>query len=206
VRVVAVPLGRADQPALFRLAGFARYRDPDRRDTGRRRWRDKASTHARIVRKRQGWGNLLCRLPRRVLFTAFGLPQDPVRTRILRPYVTSLAGVGVSWRLHGFSADCVRAINRGRDRLPAKALMPVALRLILLNAAARPRWRWFWGARVADLTELWAASARIYRRGKAVSRHRTCWRLPSFSAIGYLLHAFAAMAPCGATVLPKTKN
>ena len=196
--VVQFPLAVLTSLALFQIGRILRgYRDPDE-DTPDADGVTKASTHARIVRS-AGLGAIAVSIAAPVLF-AFGY-QD-LSDAILRPYVTTLAVLGLVMALQRFSADVYGAIT-GQGPAAREALMPLLFGLILLMLAA-PALALVWGARVADLTELWAAFGRGFTVGESRIAPSNLLAFAIIFAIGYLLTRLL-QGTLRSNVLPKTK-
>ncbi|MBQ0767263.1 MAG: mechanosensitive ion channel family protein [Sulfitobacter litoralis] len=196
--VVQFPLAVLTSLALFQIGRILRgYRDPDE-DTPDADGVTKASTHARIVRS-AGLGAIAVSIAAPVLF-AFGY-QD-LSDAILRPYVTTLAVLGLVMALQRFSADVYGAIT-GQGPAAREALMPLLFGLILLMLAA-PALALVWGARVADLTELWAAFGRGFTVGESRIAPSNLLAFTIIFAIGYLLTRLL-QGTLRSNVLPKTK-
>ena len=196
--VVQFPLAVLTSLALFQIGRILRgYRDPDE-DTPDADGVTKASTHARIVRS-AGLGAIAVSIAAPVLF-AFGY-QD-LSDAILRPYVTTLAVLGLVMALQRFSADVYGAIT-GQGPAAREALMPLLFGLILLMLAA-PALALVWGARVADLTELWAAFGRGFTVGESRIAPSNLLAFAIIFAMGYLLTRLL-QGTLRSNVLPKTK-
>ena len=196
--VVQFPLAVLTSLALFQIGRILRgYRDPDE-DTPDADGVTKASTHARIVRS-AGLGAIAVSIAAPVLF-AFGY-QD-LSDAILRPYVTTLVVLGLVMALQRFSADVYGAIT-GQGPAAREALMPLLFGLILLMLAA-PALALVWGARVADLTELWAAFGRGFTVGESRIAPSNLLAFTIIFAIGYLLTRLL-QGTLRSNVLPKTK-
>lgn len=120
----------------------------------------------------------------------------------LYPTVLSLVILGLVLALQRFSADVYGAIT-GQGAAAREALLPIFFGLILLLLAL-PMLALAWGARVSDLTEVWAA----FRRGFAIGDSRISpTDFITFALIftfGYLATRLAQGA-LKTNVLPKTK-
>ena len=104
--------------------------------------------------------------------------------------------------LQRFSADVYGAIT-GQGIAAREALMPLFFGLILL-LLAMPVLALVWGARVADLTELWAAFSRGFTIGESQISPSNLLAFAVIFAIGYLLTRLLQGA-LRSNVLPKTK-
>jgi small-conductance mechanosensitive channel len=121
---------------------------------------------------------------------------------LLQPTVLTLVVLGLVLALQRFGADVYGAIT-GQGRQARDALVPIFIGLVLLLLAL-PVLALAWGARVADLTEIWAA----FRRGFAIGNSRisptdflTFALIFTFGYLGTRL----AQGALKVNVLPKTK-
>ena len=121
---------------------------------------------------------------------------------VLRPTVLTLVLLGLVLALHRFGADVYGAIT-GQGVQARDALIPIFIGLFLL-LCAMPLLALTWGARVADLTEIWAA----FRRGFAIGDTRISptdfLTFALIFTVGYLATRLAQGA-LRTNVLPKTK-
>jgi small-conductance mechanosensitive channel len=121
---------------------------------------------------------------------------------VLHPTVLTLVILGLVLALQRFGADVYGAIT-GQGAAAREALVPIFIGLVLL-LLAMPVLALAWGARVADLTEIWAA----FRRGFAIGESRISpTDFLTFALIftfGYLATRLAQGA-LKTNVLPKTK-
>ncbi len=121
---------------------------------------------------------------------------------LLHPYVLTLVLLGLVLALQRFAADVYGAIT-GQGTTARETLMPIFLGLVLI-ALLLPLLALVWGARVADLTEIWAA----FRRGFTIGSSRISpTDFLTFALIftgGYLFTRLAQGA-LKTNVLPKTK-
>ncbi len=123
-------------------------------------------------------------------------------TFLLRPTVLTLVLLGLVLALQRFGADVYGAIT-GQGEQARDALVPIFIGLILL-LCAMPLLALAWGARIADLTEIWAA----FRRGFAIGDTRISptdfLTFALIFTVGYLATRLAQGA-LRTNVLPKTK-
>jgi small-conductance mechanosensitive channel len=121
---------------------------------------------------------------------------------VLHPTVLTLVILGLVLALQRFGADVYGAIT-GQGPAARDALVPIFIGMILLMLAM-PVLALAWGARIADLTEIWAA----FRRGFAIGESRISpTDFLTFALIftfGYLATRLAQGA-LKTNVLPKTK-
>ncbi|MEH6646288.1 DUF3772 domain-containing protein [Sulfitobacter sp.] len=121
---------------------------------------------------------------------------------VLHPTVLTLVILGLVLALQRFSADVYGAIT-GLGVQARDALMPVFFGMLLLLLAL-PALALAWGARVADLTEIWA----VFRRGFSIGESRISpTDFLTFALIftfGYLATRLAQGA-LKTNVLPKTR-
>ncbi len=196
--VVEFPFAVLISLALFRIGQILRrYRDapPDTPEAGEA---GKSSTLARVIRS-LGLGAVIVSVAAPLLFV-FGY-QD-LSDAILRPYVTTLVVLGLVMALQRFSADVYGAFT-GQGIAARDSLLAVFFGLILLLLVT-PLLALIWGARVSDLTELWA----IFERGFAIGDSRISpTNLLTFAiifSIGYLLTRLL-QGTLRSNVLPKTQ-
>ncbi|MGB5862904.1 MAG: DUF3772 domain-containing protein [Sulfitobacter sp.] len=123
-------------------------------------------------------------------------------TSLLFPFVVTLIIVGLVLALQRFSADVYGVVTK-QGPAARETLMPILFGLLLFILVV-PVIALVWGARVADLTELWAG----FRRGFAVGDTRISpTDFITFAVIftlGYLATRLAQSA-LKTNVLPKTK-
>ncbi|QUJ77985.1 DUF3772 domain-containing protein [Sulfitobacter albidus] len=158
----------------------------------------RASTLGRVVRS-LGTGALVVAVVSPVLQAA---GYANAAEYLLYPFVTSLVVLGLVLALQRFTADLYGAIT-GQGEAARDTLLPILFGMILLMLAA-PVLALIWGARVSDLTEIWAA----FQRGFAVGSTRISpTDFLTFALIftaGYLLTRLAQGA-LKTNVLPKTR-
>ncbi len=121
---------------------------------------------------------------------------------ILLPTILTLVTLGLVLTLQRFSADVYGAIS-GTGKLARESLYPIFFGLILLMLAV-PLLAFVWGARVADITEVWAA----FRRGFSVGNSRVSPTDFIYFAVIFSIGYVATRLAQGAlktNVLPKTK-
>ena len=121
---------------------------------------------------------------------------------LLPPYIMTLAILGLVMSLQRFAADVYGALT-GLGSEARDALMPILFGLILLLVSG-PLLALIWGARLTDLTELWAA----FSRGMAVGDSRISptdfLAFAIIFAIGYAATRLVQSA-LRTSVLPKTR-
>ncbi len=121
---------------------------------------------------------------------------------LLRPFVLTLALLGLVMALQRFSADVYGAVT-GQGSQAREALMPVLFGLILLSLAF-PALALAWGARVADLTEIWARFSRGFAFGESRISPTDFIAFAVIFVIGYILTRLVQGA-LRSNVLPKTQ-
>ena len=121
---------------------------------------------------------------------------------VLHPTVLTLAILGLVLALQRFGADVYGAVT-GQGKQAREALVPIFFGLVLLLLAL-PVLALVWGARVSDLTEVWAA----FRRGFAIGDSRISptdfLTFALIFTVGYIATRLAQGA-LKTNVLPKTK-
>lgn len=121
---------------------------------------------------------------------------------VLHPYVLSLVLLGLVLALQRFAAD-VYGVITGQGSAARDTLMSILFGMVLI-LLVMPVLALVWGARVADLTEIWAA----FRRGFAIGNSRISpTDFLAFALIftgGYLITRLTQGA-LKTNVLPKTK-
>lgn len=132
----------------------------------------------------------------------FALGYQDLADAILGPYVTTLVLLGLVMVLQRFTADVYGALT-GQGIAAREALMPVFFGLILLMAVA-PLLALAWGARVTDLTELWASFSRGFALGDTRISPTNLLTFAIISAGGYLLTRLL-QGTLRSNVLPKTR-
>ena len=196
--VVGFPFAVLISFALFRIGQILHSYTDEQEDDTDSDLPTRSSTHARFVRS-LGLGAMAVALISPLLF-AFGY-QD-LADAILGPYVTTLVILGLVMALQRFSADVYGAIT-GQGIAARDALLPVFFGLILL-ALAMPVLALIWGARVADLTELWTAFARGVAVGDTRISPTNLLTFAIIFAMGYILTRLL-QGTLRSNVLPKTK-
>ncbi len=121
---------------------------------------------------------------------------------LLPPYVTTLVLLGLVMTLQRFLADVYGAMT-GQGVQARDALMPVFFGLILLLLSL-PVMALAWGARVTDLTELWALFSRGFAFGETRIRPTDFLSFAVIFVIGYAATRLMQSA-LRSNVLPKTR-
>jgi small-conductance mechanosensitive channel len=124
------------------------------------------------------------------------------REALMRPTILTLVILGLVLALQRFAADVYGALS-AQGKQAREALLPIFFGLVLL-LLAMPVLALVWGARVADLTEIWAA----FRRGFAIGESRISPTDFLTFAVIFAVGYFATRLAQGAlktNVLPKTK-
>jgi small-conductance mechanosensitive channel len=196
--VVAFPFAVLISFALFRIGQILRgYHDAEEEvqdpDEGPR-----SSTLARVVRS-FGMGAMAIGIAAPLLF-AFGY-QD-LADAILRPYVTTLVILGLVMALQRFAADVYGAIT-GQGIAARDALMPVFFGMILLMLAT-PVLALVWGARLTDLSELWATFSNGFLVGETRISPTILLTFTIIFSLGYVITRLL-QSTLRINVLPKTQ-
>ncbi|MEP3675861.1 DUF3772 domain-containing protein [Sulfitobacter sp.] len=123
-------------------------------------------------------------------------------TYILRPTVLTLAILGLVLALQRFGADVYGAIT-GQGKQAREALFPIFLGLFLLLLAL-PVLALAWGARVADLTEIWTGFRRGFEIGNSRISPTDFLAFALIFTVGYFATRLAQGA-LKSNVLPKTR-
>ena len=121
---------------------------------------------------------------------------------LLPPYVSTLVLLGLVMTLQRFLADVYGAVT-GQGVQAREALMPVFFGLVLLLLSL-PLIALAWGARVTDLTELWALFSRGFAFGENRIRPTDFLTFAVIFIIGYGLTR-AVQGALRNNVLPKTR-
>ena len=196
--VVAFPFALLISFALFRVGQILRsYQDPEE-ETSEPETVQRSSTLARMVRS-LGLGAMAIGILAPLLF-AFG--YEDLSDAILRPYVTTLVVLGLVMALQRFAADVYGAIT-GQGVAAREALMPVFFGLILL-ILAMPVLALLWGARLTDLSELWATFASGVAIGDTRISPSNLLTFAIIFSVGYLLTRLL-QGTLRSNVLPKTQ-
>lgn len=183
--------------ALLRLSQILRSygeetSEPDPEDLTR------ASTLARVVRGLGTLGMIVAVATPLLQVTGYNNAADG----LLRPFVLTLALLGLVMALQRFSADIYGAVT-GQGPQAREALMPVLFGMILLLLAF-PVLALAWGARVADLTEIWARFSRGFAFGESRISPTDFIAFAVIFVIGYILTRLVQGA-LRSNVLPKTQ-
>jgi potassium efflux system protein len=121
---------------------------------------------------------------------------------VLHPTVLTLVILGLVLALQRFSADVYGTIT-GQGKQAREALLPIFFGLVLLLLAL-PVLALAWGARVADLTEIWTAFTRGFAVGNSRISPTDFLTFAVIFTLGYLATRLAQGA-LKTNVLPKTK-
>lgn len=121
---------------------------------------------------------------------------------VLNPTVLTLAILGLVLALQRFAADVYGAIT-GQGKQAREALLPIFIGLVLLLLAV-PALALAWGARISDLTEIWAAFSRGFAVGDSRISPTDFLTFAVIFTIGYLITRVAQGA-LKTNVLPKTR-
>lgn len=121
---------------------------------------------------------------------------------VFRPYVLTLALLGLVFALQRFLADIYGAIT-GRGAEARDTLMPVLFGLILIIVAL-PLLALIWGARLTDLSEIWARFSQGFSIGNSRISPTDFLAFAIIFAVGYMLTRLSQGA-LRSNVLPKTR-
>ena len=122
--------------------------------------------------------------------------------QLQQPFVITLVLMGLVLALQRFSADVYGAVT-GQGAQAREALMPVLFGLVLVLLAA-PVLALIWGARVADLSEMWAAFSQGFAIGDTRISPTDFLTFLIIFAIGYVITRLLQGA-LRTNVLPKTR-
>lgn len=183
--------------ALYRIGKILRgYSEDKAQDDTTTEFR--ASTLSRVVR---GLGTgavaVACVTP---LLIAAGYVA--AADALMPPYIMTLALLGLVMTLQRFLADVYGAVTK-QGEAAREALLPVIFGLVLLLLVA-PVLALVWGARVTDLTELWAAIGRGIAFGESRISPSDFFAFAVIFAIGYVVTRLLQSA-LKSNVLPKTR-
>ena len=120
---------------------------------------------------------------------------------LLRPTVLTLIILGLVLALQRFGADVYGTIT-GQGVQARETLLPIFIGMVLLMLAM-PVLALIWGARVADLTEIWAAFGRGFAIGNSRISPTDFLTFALIFTLGYLATRLAQGA-LKTSVLPKT--
>lgn len=196
--VVEFPFALLISFALFRIGQILRdYRDSDDQPDDETE-SVRSSTLSRVVNA-LGLGAICVAITAPVLF-AIGFQN--LSDAILQPYVTMLVVLGLVMALQRFAADIYGALT-GQGIAARDTLLPVFFGLVLLLLAA-PVLALIWGARIADLTELWTAFQGGFSIGESRISPTNLLTFAIIFSIGYALTRLLQGALRN-NVLPKTQ-
>lgn len=126
----------------------------------------------------------------------------PAAKAMVYPAATSLVLIGVLFILQGLLRDIYALITHAEDD-GEKALVPVLLGFALMLAAL-PVFALVWGARVADLTEIWTRLREGFQIGQTRISPTDFMIFAAVFAIGYAVTRMFQGA-LKTTILPRTK-
>jgi len=196
--VLRLPVMLLSAFALFRIGKILRgYSDPVTEDVSAAE-EPRTSTLNRVVRG-LGLGAMIVAVVAPLLLIS-GYYNAAVS--LLPPYVTTLVLLGLVMTLQRFLADVYGAMT-GQGVQARDALMPVFFGLILLLLSL-PVMALAWGARVTDLTELWALFSRGFAFGETRIRPTDFLSFAVIFVIGYAATRLIQGA-LRSNVLPKTR-
>ena len=196
--VLRLPVMLLSAFALFRIGKILRgYSDPVAEDVSAAE-EPRTSTLNRVVRG-LGLGAMIVAVVAPLLLIS-GYYNAAVS--LLPPYVTTLVLLGLVMTLQRFLADVYGAMT-GQGVQARDALMPVFFGLILLLLSL-PVMALAWGARVTDLTELWALFSRGFAFGETRIRPTDFLSFAVIFVIGYAATRLIQGA-LRSNVLPKTR-
>ncbi len=156
------------------------------------------TTLSRVVRS-FGVGAMVvsCVTPVSIMFGYVAAAQA-----LLQPLVLSMALLGFVMVLQRFLADIYGAVT-GMGIQAREALMPVIFGMVLLLLSL-PFLALIWGARLTDLTEIWAAFGRGFSIGHSRISPTDFLKFAVIFALGYGLTRLS-QSVLRSNVLPKTK-
>ena len=196
--VLRLPLLLISAFALFRIGRILHgHSDPTPDETPASE-EPRVSTLSRVVRG-LGLGAMIVAIVSPLLLIS-GYYNAAVS--LLPPYVITLVLLGLVMTLQRFLADVYGAMT-GQGVQARDALMPVFFGLILLLLSL-PFMALAWGARVTDLTELWALFSRGFAFGETRVRPTDFLSFAVIFAIGYGATRLIQGA-LRSNVLPKTR-
>ncbi|TKA87211.1 DUF3772 domain-containing protein [Sulfitobacter sp. 15WGC] len=197
--VLRLPVMLLSAFALFRIGKILRgYSDPVTEDVSAAE-EPRTSTLNRVVRG-LGLGAMIVAVVAPLLLIS-GYYNAAVS--LLPPYVTTLVLLGLVMTLQRFLADVYGAMT-GQGVQARDALMPVFFGLILLLLSLPVMALAWHGARVTDLTELWALFSRGFAFGETRIRPTDFLSFAVIFVIGYAVTRLIQGA-LRSNVLPKTR-
>lgn len=196
--VLRLPVMLLSAFALFRIGRILHGHSDPVPDDAPASEEPRVSTLSRVVRG-LGLGAMIVAIVSPVLLIS-GYYNAAVS--LLPPYVTTLVLLGLVMTLQRFLADVYGAMT-GQGVQARDALMPVFFGLILLLLSL-PVMALAWGARVTDLTELWALFSRGFAFGETRIRPTDFLSFAVIFVIGYAATRLMQSA-LRSNVLPKTR-
>ncbi len=195
--VLTFPFFLVSSIALFRIGLILRsFADPVSEDTTAGEVR--SSTLSRVVRMIGTAGVVVAALSPLLLAAGYYNAADA----LLPPFIMTLVILGLVMALQRFSADVYGAVS-GKGVEAREALLPVLFGMLLLVLTIPPL-ALIWGARVTDLTELWAAFGRGFSIGDSRISPTDFLAFAVIFAIGFVLTRLLQSA-LRTNVLPKTR-
>lgn len=195
--VLTFPFFLVSSIALFRIGLILRsFADPVSEDTTAGEVR--SSTLSRVVRMIGTAGVVVAALSPLLLAAGYYNAADA----LLPPFIMTLVILGLVMALQRFSADVYGAVS-GKGVEAREALLPVLFGMLLLVLTVPPL-ALIWGARVTDLTELWAAFGRGFSIGDSRISPTDFLAFAVIFAIGFVLTRLLQSA-LRTNVLPKTR-
>lgn len=195
--VLTFPFFLVSSIALFRIGLILRsFADPVSEDTTAAEVR--SSTLSRVVRMIGTAGVVVAALSPLLLTAGYYNAADA----LLPPFIMTLVILGLVMALQRFSADVYGAVS-GKGVEAREALLPVLFGMLLLVLTIPPL-ALIWGARVTDLTELWAAFGRGFSIGDSRISPTDFLAFAVIFAIGFVLTRLLQSA-LRTNVLPKTR-
>ncbi|MFG6562428.1 DUF3772 domain-containing protein [Sulfitobacter sp. 1A15299] len=196
--VLRLPVMLLSAFALFRIGKILHgYSDPVTEDVSAAE-EPRTSTLNRVVRGLGLGAMIVAVVAPLLLVSGYYNAADS----LLPPYVTTLVLLGLVMTLQRFLADVYGAMT-GQGVQARDALMPVFFGLILLLLSL-PLMALAWGARVTDLTELWALFSRGFAFGETRIRPTDFLSFAVIFVIGYAATRLIQGA-LRSNVLPKTR-
>ena len=195
--VLIFPFFLVSSIALFRISLILRsFDDTSIEDASMGEVR--ATTFRRMIRSLGTAGILVSTISPLLLAAGYFNAAEA----LLPPFIMTLVILGLVMALQRFSADVYGAIS-GRGIEAREALIPVLIGMVLLIMVA-PVLALIWGARLTDLTELWAEIGRGFTIGDTRISPSDFIAFAVIFSIGYALTRLLQSA-LRTNVLPKTR-
>lgn len=195
--VIAFPIVVMLSFILYRIGGILRTYTPGEEDEAQ----DMAAVGqgvSRVVR----WAGLLAQLVSLAAPIMSGIGYAAFGNALLYPTILSMALLGFVMTLQRFASDVYGWLSR-QGTAARDSLLAVLIGLVLVTLAS-PVLALIWGARVADLTELWTEFLRGFQLGDTTISPTDFMTFALVFTVGFVLTRLLQSA-LKSSVLPKTR-